>query len=72
MITAPGNFQAMLNDLVNNGIFIVCDAGAPTNGTTGANLCGIGSLYVNKTNGKWYTNTGTLASPTWTVVGTQT
>lgn len=72
MITAPGNFQAMLNDLVNNGIFIVVDAGAPTNGTTGANLCGPGSLYVNKTNGKWYTNTNTLASPTWTVVGAQT
>lgn len=72
MITAPANIRAMLKDLADNGVLIVTDAGAPTNGTTGANLCGIGSLYVNKSNGKWYTNTGTLASPTWTVVGAQT
>ena len=72
MIATPGNIRAMLKDLADNGIYIVVDAGAPTNGTTGAGLCGPGSLYVNKSNGKWYTNTNTLASPTWTVVGTQT
>ena len=71
MISIP-NIQAQDADLVNNGIFIVANAGAPTNGTTGANLCGKGSLLVDYTNGKLYINTGTLASPTWTVVGTQT
>ncbi|MEO5965217.1 MAG: hypothetical protein ABIR11_07105 [Candidatus Limnocylindrales bacterium] len=31
-----------------------------------------GSLATDTTNGKLYINTGTAASPTWTVVGTQT
>jgi len=31
-----------------------------------------GDLLIDSVNGKVYTNTGTLASTTWTVVGTQT
>lgn len=48
-------------------------SGAPTDGTsgTGAGFAGPGSMYVNIANGKWYTNTNTKASPTWTVIGTQ-
>jgi hypothetical protein len=34
-------------------------------------LLGKGSLYVNITTGILYINTGTLASPTWVVVGSQ-
>ncbi len=30
------------------------------------------AMYRNVTDGKVYTNTGTVASPTWTVVGSQT
>lgn len=56
-----------------DGIAIFTNAGVPTDGTsgTGAGWAGIGSTCVDKTNGKHYTNTGTKASPTWTVTGTQ-
>jgi len=30
-----------------------------------------GALVIDSTNGKLYTNTGTLAATVWTVVGTQ-
>jgi hypothetical protein len=47
--------------------------GAPIDGTsgTGAGEAGPASLYTDRTNKKLYINTNTLASPTWTVVGTQ-
>lgn len=56
----------------NAGLFT--NAGVPTNGVSGtlAGAAGKGSLVADVTNGKLYINTGTLASPTWTVVGTQT
>lgn len=54
-----------------NKVIFLNAAGAPTNGVTGANTAGIGSLYVDITAGKLYINTGTLVSPTWTVVGSQ-
>jgi len=56
---------------IGNGALIFTNAGVPTNGTTGAGIAGIGSLVSDVTNGKLYINTGTLASPTWTVVGSQ-
>lgn len=44
--------------------------------TPGVDVAGrgapIGARLVDTTNGKLYINTGTPASPTWTVVGTQT
>lgn len=43
-------------------------AGAPTNGVTGANVIDIGGEYVNTTNGMHYYNTGTKASPVWSLV----
>jgi hypothetical protein len=42
-----------------------------SNGTTGANFAGKGSLYVDISSGILYINTNTLASPTWVVVGSQ-
>lgn len=47
--------------------------GAPTDGTsgTGAGIAGPGSTYMDFTNQVLYTNTNTKASPTWTVVGSQ-
>lgn len=52
---------------------LLSSVATPTDGTsgTGANECGIGSLHVNSTDGKVRTQTGTKASPTWTIVGTQ-
>lgn len=47
------------------------NAGAPTNGVTFAGIAAIGALLLDITNGKAYINTGTVASPTWTVVGAQ-
>lgn len=46
-------------------------AGAPTNGTsgTGAGASGPGSVYINISNGDWYFNSNTKASPTWTAFG---
>lgn len=49
------------------------NAGAPTNGAAGTQfgVAAPGALLVDTTNKKLYINTNTLASPTWTVVGTQ-
>lgn len=45
-------------------------AAAPTNAVTGAGFAGIGSLYVRTSNGAYYINTGTKASPVWSIIGT--
>ena len=47
---------------------------APVNGTSGdgAGWAGPGSEYTDRTGAKLYINTGTKASPVWTVVGAQT
>ena len=59
------------NIRMENDVVFMNAAGVPSNGSTGANFAGKGSLYVNITTGILYINTGTLASPTWTVVGSQ-
>lgn len=48
-------------------------AGAPSDGTsgTGAGLLDKGAVLTDTTNAKLYINTGTKASPTWSVVGGQ-
>ena len=60
------------NDEVGHGPYSV--AGAPVNGTTLANVAQPGALLIRTDAGqiRLYINTNTLASPTWTVVGTQT
>lgn len=55
----------MLKSLVENGVLILENAGAPSDGSTGAGFAGPGSLIVDRTNKKLYMNTGTKASPTW-------
>lgn len=67
MITRPGNIQAMLRDMVDNGVFTLPFAGVPVNGTsgTGAKLMGPGSLIYDTTNAQFYVNRGTKASPIW-------
>jgi hypothetical protein len=50
------------------------NAGAPSNGANGTYAgqnAGPGALLNDITNGKLYQNTGTAASPTWTVVGSE-
>lgn len=65
----PINMFAMLRSLVNNGCPILSNAGAPSSGTSGTFVgqAGKGSLLIDYTNGNFYLNTGTLASPTWTL-----
>lgn len=69
---APTNTSiwGMLVDLTSNDIFIIQDAGVPTNGGTGtgAGITGPGSLYIDRTNKTLYQNTNTKLSPTWTLI----
>ncbi len=59
-------------DLAND-LWDISGAGTPTDGTSGdgAAFAGKGSRYTDRTAGKLYINTNTKASPTWTVVGSQ-
>ena len=59
------------NIRMENDVVFMNAAGVPTNGTTGDNFAGTGSLYVNITTGILYINTGSISSPTWVVVGSQ-
>lgn len=69
MITPPGSLWAQLKDAVQNDVYNLVGTGAPTNGTsgTGVSFAGKGSTYTDYTNGIEYFNTGTKASPTWTI-----
>lgn len=60
-------------DVSDTGFCIFSNYGAPTNGTSGtrAGQAPIGSLLADTQNGVLYVNTGTMASVTWTKVGTQ-
>lgn len=59
--------------LMQGGVRILSGSGAPTSGTGGAFYkAGPGSLYVRTSNGAVYANTNTLASPTWSQLGTVT
>jgi hypothetical protein len=64
-VTTSANVQADGSSL---GPFT--HAGTPT--TQLNNIADKGALCIDTTNGKLLINTGTLASNTWTVVGTQT
>ena len=67
------NFFAWLNNMWKNDLAILTNAGAPTSGTSGTFVgkAGPGCLLIDTTNKKLYINTNTKASPTWTVVGSQ-
>ncbi len=47
--------------------------GTPVSGTsgTGKGWAGTGSTLLDTVAAKWYVNTNTMASPTWTVIGSQ-
>lgn len=58
---------------LGNDVLVFTNDGAPTDGTSGTGFgkAGPGSICVDFTNKKAYINTGTQASPTWTVIGSQ-
>jgi len=64
------NLTAMLNALIRNKCYILENAGIPQAGQ-GAGVAGKGALCIDRTNGKLYINTGTLAAPVWGLVGEQ-
>lgn len=53
---------------MTNEVCIFNGAGAPVDGTTGANFAGPGSLYTRTSNGELYINTGSKVSPAWKIV----
>ncbi len=68
------NPWAWLRVLSNNDLAVLCNAGAPTSGTSGtfAKKAGPGTLLLDYTNKVVYLNTNTKASPTWTAIGPST
>ena len=52
------------------GVMWMSGTGAPSNGSTGAGVAQKGSIYARTSNGAIYYNTGTKASPTWSLMGT--
>lgn len=58
---------------ITNDLCVLTGTATPTDGSsgTGAGVAEKGSLHLNTSDGKLRTNTNTKASPTWTVVGTQ-
>lgn len=69
-ITTQG-FSSSAGHHLGAGVYVFQGAGNPSDGTsgTGAGWAGPGSLYINRTAGTLFQNTGTQSSPTW---GTRT
>lgn len=63
------NIQAELRSRLINDVFQITGSGVPVDGTTGKNLCGRGSTYVDFANGVLYINIGTKDNPDWEPVG---
>lgn len=70
-LTVTGDLHVTGNTYVAATVVILTGAGAPVDGTTGDNIAGPGSLYVDTTAGKLYITTGLITNPTWVVVGSQ-
>lgn len=48
-------------------VVFMTGSGAPVDGTTGDNIAAKGSFYVRTSNGAFYSNTGTITDPVWSV-----
>lgn len=69
---AAGNILAPTGGKLGIGVtLIMTGAGAPVDGTTGLNIAGPGSLYIDITNGVLYINVDLISDPDWVVVGSQ-
>jgi len=53
---------------MSDGVVILEGPGIPVDTVTGASVAEIGSLYLDRTNGKAYINGGTKASPLWKLI----
>ena len=65
------NIMGNLRQLADRDVWEMADPGVPVDGTsgTGAGFAGIGSMYTDTTAGNKYINTGTKASPVWSILG---
>lgn len=53
---------------VSNNVVVMTGAGVPSDGTTGDNFAGPGSMYVDITGANLYIQTGLITSPVWKLV----
>jgi hypothetical protein len=53
---------------VSNDVVVMTGSGAPSDGTTGDNYAGPGSMYVDITGANLYVQTGLITSPVWKLV----
>ena len=53
---------------VSNDVVVMTGSGAPTDGTTGDNFAGPGSMYVDISGANLYIQTGLITSPVWKLV----
>jgi hypothetical protein len=53
---------------VSNDVVVMTGSGAPTDGTTGDNFAGPGSMYVDITGANLYIQTGLITNPVWKLV----
>lgn len=64
-----GNTSPRKGDVkLTNDVCILTGDGVPVDGTTGDDVAGPGSLYVDYTNANHYINTGTKAASVWKLV----
>ena len=54
--------------LEKNHLMTICNAGTPTDGTTGDGVAGPGCLCIDYTNCELYQNIGTLDATVWTLI----
>jgi hypothetical protein len=55
-------------EVVTNNVVTLEGSGVPVDGTTGDNVAGPGSKYIDYATGEWYTNIGLITSPEWKLI----
>ena len=56
------------NIRMENDVVVMVDDGVPSDGTTGDNFAGPGSMYIDITNANLYIQTGAITNPVWKLV----
>ena len=56
------------NIRMEDDVVVMVNTGVPTDGTTGDNFAGPGSMYIDSTGANLYIQTGLITSPVWKLV----
>jgi hypothetical protein len=56
------------NIRMEDDVCVMVNTGVPTDGTTGDNFAGPGSMYIDTTNANLYIQTGAITNPVWKLV----